>query len=126
VAFTSNLREHLKRDGHEAALAFFLGSIMPPDLVDAMRSGPEWRAMVQVADTLLYDCTISVATGSATLAEVAVPTLVVDSLGSTDDLTGMANVVARCLPDARHQSLPGGWHGVDDQALASAIRTFLR
>ena len=126
AAFTSTLREHLENDGHEAALAFFLGSIMPPDLVDAMRGGPEWQAMVHVARTLVYDCVISLATGSAALAEVAVPTLVVDSLGSTDDLTGMADVVARCLPDARHQSLPGRWHGVDDQALASALRTFLR
>jgi hypothetical protein len=126
VAFTSSLREHLEHDGHEAALAFFLGSFMPPDLVDAMRGGPEWQAMAQVADTLVYDCMISVATGSATLAKVDVPTLVLDSLGSSDDLTGMADVVARCLPDARHQSLPGEWHRVDDQALASAIRTFLR
>jgi pimeloyl-ACP methyl ester carboxylesterase len=126
VAFTSSLREHVERDGNEAGLAFFLGSIMPPGLVDAMRGGPEWQAMAQVAGTLVYDCMISEATGSATLAEVDVPTLVLDSLGSSDDLTGMADAVAQALPDARRQSLPGEWHRVDDQALASAIRTFLR
>jgi hypothetical protein len=82
--------------------------------------------MAQVAGTLVYDCMISEATGSATLAEVDVPTLVLDSLGSSDDLTGMADAVAQALPDARRQSLPGEWHRVDDQALASAIRTFLR
>lgn len=125
AAFTSSLREHLERDGNEGGLAFFLGSIMPPDLVDAMRGGTEWQAMAQVAGTLVYDCMVSEATGSATLAKVDVPTLVLDSLGSSDGLTGMAEVVAGCLPDARHQSLPGEWHRVDDQALASAIRTFL-
>ena len=41
------------------------------------------------------------------LAGVPVPTLVIDSEGSTDDLTGMAATVARHLPDARHRSLPG-------------------
>ncbi len=53
------------------------------------------------------------------------PTLVLDSLGSTADLTGMAATVAAHLPYAQHQSLPGGWHGIEDQALASSIRAFL-
>jgi len=55
---------------------------------------------------------------------VAVPTLVLDSRGSTDDLTGMAAVAASLLPDARHRSLPGGWHGVPDDVLAEAILGF--
>ncbi|HUG86639.1 MAG TPA: hypothetical protein VMM13_18870 [Euzebya sp.] len=53
------------------------------------------------------------------------PTLVLDSLGSSGDLTGMTATVARHLPQGQHERLPGGWHGVDDQTLASAIRGFL-
>jgi hypothetical protein len=94
-------------------------------MVDGMRGGPEWAAMAAVAGTLVYDCVVSEATGTATLAAVDVPTLVLDSQGSTDDLTGMAATVARHLPDVRYQSLPGDWHGVDDAALASALRAFL-
>ncbi|MBN2622696.1 MAG: alpha/beta hydrolase [Acidimicrobiales bacterium] len=125
TAFTSSLRARLERYGNEAALAFFLASIMPSEMVDGMRGGPEWEAMARVAGTLVYDCTISTATDTATLGKVDVPALVLDSMGSTDDLTGMAATIARHLPDAEHLSLPGGWHGVDDQALASAIRRFL-
>lgn len=124
AAFTSQLRTHLEQGGNEAGLAFFLESIMPPPMVDEMRGGPEWEAMAAVATTLVHDCLISEATGTATLAAIDVPTLVLDSQGSTDDLTGMAATVARHLPNARHQSLPGDWHGVDDDALASALRSF--
>jgi pimeloyl-ACP methyl ester carboxylesterase len=125
AAFTAQLRTHLEQDGNEAGLAFFLESIMPPPMVDGMRGGPEWSAMAAIASTLVHDCVVSEATGTATLAAVDVPTLVLDSRGSTDDLTGMASTVARHLPDARYQSLPGDWHGVDDDALASALRSFL-
>ncbi|HUG83846.1 MAG TPA: alpha/beta hydrolase [Euzebya sp.] len=124
-AFTTALRDRLQFGGDEAALAFFLESIMPPELVADMRDGPAWQAMTQVARTLVYDCMISTATDTDTLADVGVPTLVLNSLGSGDDLTGMAAKVARHLPHAQHQRLPGGWHGVEDQALASAIRGFL-
>jgi pimeloyl-ACP methyl ester carboxylesterase len=125
TAFTSQLRSQLEREGNEAGLAFFLESIMPPPMVDGMRGGPEWEAMAAIASTLVHDCVVSEATGKATLAAVEVPTLVLDSQGSTDDLTGMAATVARHLPNARYQSLPGDWHGVDDNALASALRSFL-
>jgi pimeloyl-ACP methyl ester carboxylesterase len=125
AAFTSQLRTRLEQDGNEAGLAFFLESIMPPSMVDGMRGGPEWKAMTAVARTLVHDCVLSEATGTSTLAAVDVSTLVVDSQGSTDDLTGMAATVARHLPNARHQSLPGDWHGVDDAELASALRSFL-
>jgi pimeloyl-ACP methyl ester carboxylesterase len=125
AAFTSQLRTRLEQDGNEAGLAFFLESIMPPPMVNGMRAGPEWKAMTAVARTLVHDCVLSEATGTATLVAVDVPTLVLDSQGSTDDLTGMAATVARHLPNARYQSLPGGWHGVDDDELASALRSFL-
>jgi hypothetical protein len=126
AAFTADLRAHLEQEGNDAALAFFLGSILPPAMVEEMRGGPEWVAMAAVADTLVHDCLLSQATSMATLAAVDVPTLVLDSDGSTDDLTGMAATVASNIPHAEHHSLPGGWHGVDDDALATALRTFLR
>jgi hypothetical protein len=33
--------------------------------------------------------------------------------------------VARQLPRAEHRSLPGEWHGVDDEVLAPVVRDFL-
>jgi hypothetical protein len=55
---------------------------------------------------------------------VPTPTLVVDSQGSSDDLTGWAASVAAALPDARHRSLPGGWHGVPVEDLAPVVTEF--
>ena len=60
------------------------------------------------------------------LRSVTVPTLVLDSAGSTDDLTGSAAAVAGLLPDARHKSLPGEWHTVADEMLAPVLIDFFR
>lgn len=125
AAFTADLQDRLDRDGREAALAFFLESFMPPTMVEGMRGGPEWQAMTAIADTLVYDCLLSQATSTVALSAIDVPTLVLDSGGSTDDLTGMAATVASHIPHARHRSLPGDWHGADDHTLATELRTFL-
>ena len=53
-------------------------------------------------------------------------TLVLDSAGSTDDLTGMAATAAARLPNATHRSLPGEWHDVPAEILAPAVRDFLK
>lgn len=65
------------------------------------------------------------ATGPAVFAATAVPTLVLDSEGSTDDLSGWASMVAARLPNATHRSLPGEWHGLADDVLAPALIEFL-
>jgi hypothetical protein len=70
---------------------------------------------------LVYDCVISDTTASALLRSVVVPTLVLDSAGSTDNLTGWAPSVARQLPNGRHRSLAGEWHGVPDDILAPVL-----
>jgi hypothetical protein len=80
--------------------------------------------MEAVAHTLLYDCAISDATTSSLLRSVDVPTLVLDSLASSDDLTGWAASVAAQLPNARHRSLAGEWHVVPDETLAPALADF--
>jgi hypothetical protein len=49
---------------------------------------------------------------------VTVATLVLDSQGSSDDLTGMAAAVAGGMPNPSHRSLAGEWHGVPDDVLA--------
>lgn len=58
------------------------------------------------------------------LASVPVSTLVLDSLGSSDDLTGMAATVAKRMPNATRQSLAGEWHGVPDDVLAPVLTEF--
>jgi hypothetical protein len=59
------------------------------------------------------------------LAAVTVPTLVLDSEGSSDDLTGSAAAAARLIPGARHKSLPGEWHVVAPDLIAREIKAHL-
>jgi hypothetical protein len=80
---------------------------------------------VAIAPTLVHDAVIGDASPPGALAGVDVPVLVLDSEGSTDDLTGMAATVARHLPQGTHRSLAGEWHGVPDADLAAALVEFL-
>jgi pimeloyl-ACP methyl ester carboxylesterase len=113
------------RDG-DAVERFHRSIGVPPEFLAGMRQTPEWARMESVALTLVYDCMISDATSPALLRSVAVPTLVLDSEGSTDDLTGSAARVAAQLPRARHRSLAGEWHTVADEVLAPLLIEFLR
>jgi hypothetical protein len=81
-------------------------------------------ALEAIAHTIVYDCLISDATTTQLLTKVSTPTLVLDSHGSSDDLTGWAASVAAALPDAGHRSLPGGWHGVPVEDLAPVVMEF--
>ncbi len=95
-------------------------------MLAGVRDSPMFAVLAVVAPTLVYDCTIGDETGLDVIARVPVPTLVVDSEGSSGDLTGWAKAIMDALPHGRHQRLPGGWHGVSDADLAAALTTFFR
>lgn len=118
----------LVREGRRAdAVERFHESIgVPAESIASFRSTPDWDKMASIAHTLVYDCLISEATSPAMLRLVEVRTLVLDSQGSTDDLTGSAASVARQLPKGTHRSLPGEWHGVADDVLAEALIAFFQ
>ena len=124
-AFNARLESFLAAGDRAAAVEHFLTSIgVPEDMVAGMRGTPSWTAMEAVAHTLAYDGILSEATSPELLGSVAVPTLVIGSQGSSDDLTGMAARVAAAIPNGTHLSLPGQWHGVADEILAPALRDF--
>jgi pimeloyl-ACP methyl ester carboxylesterase len=124
---TAQLAELVAAGRNADAVELFHRSIgVPSEVVADMRSTPAWSKMVSVAPTLVYDCMISDATTPALLGSIQVPTLVLDSEGSTDDLTGSAVRVAARLPHATHRSLPGEWHGVPDEVLAPVLIEFFR
>jgi pimeloyl-ACP methyl ester carboxylesterase len=97
---------------------------VPDEYIAQMRATPAFAKMTAIAPTFVYDCLVSDAITPACLASVKTPTLVLDSTGSTDDITGSAAAVARLLPRAVHRSLPGQWHRVDDDTLAAALMEF--
>jgi alpha-beta hydrolase superfamily lysophospholipase len=127
AAFTAELVRLVEGGRPEAAVEHFLTSIgVPEDVLAGMRSTPAWAAMVSVAHTLVYDARLSEASSPQLLASVTVPTLVLDSEGSSDDLTGMAATVAAGLPRGEHRSLAGDWHGVADEVVAPVLVEFFR
>jgi pimeloyl-ACP methyl ester carboxylesterase len=126
-AFTADLRQLVDAGRREAAVEHFLSSIgLPADALSGMRSTPAWSAMEAVAHTLVYDSVISEATSPQLLASVVVPALVLESAGSSDDLSSMAAAVARAMPKGSHRRLPGDWHGISDEVLAPALIDFFK
>jgi len=123
AAFTTEMTELVATGRRtEAVERFLTGCGVPADVLAGM--APSMPALEAVAHTIVYDCLISDATTTELLAKVSTPTLVLDSQGSGDDLTGWAAAVAAALPDARHRSLPGGWHGVPVDHLAPVVTEF--
>lgn len=124
---TTELAELVGAGRNGDAVEHFHRSIgVPAEFVGSMRSTPEWAKMESVAHTLVYDCTISDTTTSTLLRSVAVPTLVLDSEGSSDNLTGWAATVVGQLPSGSHRSLAGEWHSVPDEVLAPVLLEFFQ
>jgi hypothetical protein len=63
--------------------------------------------------------------GGLVLRSVRTPTLVLDSQGSSDDLTTGTAAIVEALPNAIRLSLTGEWHRVPDEDLAPAVTEFL-
>jgi len=123
---TDELAELVRAGRPEDAVAHFHTAIgVPDEMVADLRGTDRWARMVAIAPTLVHDCRLSDAMGPDVLAAVAVPTLVLDSAGSSEDLTGSAAAAARLIPGARHRSLPGEWHVVAPDLIAREIRAHL-
>ncbi|WP_258725433.1 alpha/beta fold hydrolase [Cellulomonas sp. NS3] len=120
-AFTADLADLVAHGRHAEALdRFHEGIGVPPEVL--AQTPPDVRATLErLAPTLVHDCRLGDETTLGTLHAVPVPALVVDSAGSSPDLTGWAARVAAALPRGEHRSLPGTWHGVADDALAAAV-----
>jgi pimeloyl-ACP methyl ester carboxylesterase len=126
-AFTADLAALLEAGRDADAVEYYLTGIgVPAEILAGMRGTPAWAAMEAVAPTLRYDSLLSEATSFPLLARVTVPTLVLDSEGSGEDLTGMAATVASGLPHATQRSLAGEWHGIPDDVLAPVLLDFFR
>jgi pimeloyl-ACP methyl ester carboxylesterase len=122
--FTTELAELVAAGRRRDAVEFFHRGIGVPEEVMAQMTPPVWAALEAVAHTLVYDCKLSDAMSLRLVRSVTVPTLVVDSQGSSGELTGMAATVVEALPNSTHRSLAGAWHGVPDQPLAPVLTEF--
>jgi pimeloyl-ACP methyl ester carboxylesterase len=122
---TGQLAELIAAGRNGDAVEHFHSAIgVPQEMIEGMRDTDTWSKMTRIAHTLVYDCMLSDATTTATCRAVPVPTLVLDSEGSTDDLAGWAARAASLIPMARHKSLPGEWHGVAPELIAAELKGF--
>ena len=97
---------------------------VPDEYLDGMRDAPWWPGAEAAAHTLVYDLIISRPFSRQRLSGVGVPTLVIHSENSSEDLRGWAQGVADALPRASLRALPGEWHGIAPDVLAPALTEF--
>lgn len=123
-AFTAEVARLVAAGRRREAVEFNLREIGVPDMVMAQITPESWAAQEAVVHTLVYDCRFSDATTLPLLRSVTVATLVIDSEGSSGDLSGMAATVVEALPNSTHRSLAGEWHGVPGETLAPVLTGF--
>jgi pimeloyl-ACP methyl ester carboxylesterase len=117
------------RTGHrgDAVASFLAGVGLPHEAVEGMRQSPEWPGLEAMAHTLLYDGAITEdeALWKERAGQVSVPTLVLFSEGTSAYLGDSARRAANSIPNALSRTLPGQFHDVDPETLATVLTTFL-
>lgn len=132
-AYVTTLSQLSAQDRCADALAYFMteGTGAPAEMVEGMRSAPNWPAMESVAHTLAYDGAIMAEYMRGTpeplerWRSLAVPALVLDGGDSPPHMRNAARALADVLPDARYETLEGQTHQVDPEVLAPVLERFL-
>jgi pimeloyl-ACP methyl ester carboxylesterase len=116
------------RPGDAVALFQTEGIGLPPEIVAQIRKLPMWPALVAIAQSTVYDATITTELALPTPAMLAVtaPTLVLDGEQTWPALRQSSVALAAAMPAARYVEVPGGAnHQIPVQATAAELRTLL-
>ncbi len=112
------------------AVEYFMVTMvgMPAEAAAPMRHAPMWPLLEAVAPTLVYDATImgDFSLPVETLAQVTVPTLVVNGGETSQQIKSAALAVAQALPNARHRVLDGQGHDVAADVIAPILIDFFQ
>jgi pimeloyl-ACP methyl ester carboxylesterase len=117
------------KPGDAVALFQTDGIGLPAPVVAQIRESPMFPALAAIAQSTVYDATITNALAGPTpeMAAVTTPTLVLSGAETWPALRDAARALADRLPAATHREVPGGEnHGIPPEATAAAIRDFLR
>jgi pimeloyl-ACP methyl ester carboxylesterase len=112
------------RPGDAVALFQTEGVGLPPQMVAQIRQSPMWPGLEAIAQSTVYDATLTADYGRLTpaMAAVSVPTLVLTGAGTWPALTA----AAKALPIGRHVEVPGGGdHDIPVAETAALVREFL-
>lgn len=137
IGFAAHLQEMVDSGRRGDAVEAFMGFVgSPSQMIAQMRESPAWPHMESLAQSLVYDATLSedVERGRPEplrkWAAVQVPTLVMDGtvmFGQAEAHTFMrtgADELARVLPHAQRRTLEGQDHGPTNEALVPVLTEF--
>ncbi|WP_412753737.1 alpha/beta fold hydrolase [Krasilnikovia sp. M28-CT-15] len=116
------------RRGDAVALFQTEGVGLAPEAVAQMRRSPIWPDLEAVAQSVVYDATITteVAVPTSAMTAVTVPTLVLNGAATWPWLAQVARDLVATIPAARHAEVAGGEnHAIPAQATAEVLRPFL-
>jgi len=99
---------------------------LPQEFVAEARKAPWWHAQEAIAHTLAYDATImgDYSLPAERIADINVPTLVMDGGASFSFLRATADAIAKILPNGQRHTLEGQTHNVAPEAIAPVLRDF--
>jgi hypothetical protein len=101
---------------------------LPPELVAQIRQSPMFGALTAIAQSTVYDATLTTdhATPSGAMAAVTTPALVMTGAQTWPVLAAAARDLTATLPNARRVEVEGGEnHGIAPGPTAAVIRGFL-
>ena len=110
------------------AAEFFMSKVvgLPPEFVASARSAPWWPSQEALAHTLAYDATVmgDYSLPETKIADVKVPTIVIDGGASFGFMHETADAIAKILSNGQRRTLDGQQHNVDGAVLGSAMTEF--
>ncbi|MFD9149363.1 alpha/beta fold hydrolase [Streptomyces diastaticus] len=128
-AYRSRLVALLAADDRGGAVELFMTHIgLTPGMIAGARRSPAWPGFEAVAPTLAHEDEVlgDGAPPPDRLALVRVPALVMAGSASPPAMAEAARAVAGALPYGEYRELDGQTHDVAPEAVASALREFLR
>ena len=129
-AHVADVEAHLAAGRNGAAVAAFLADVgMPRPMLALMRLTPAWRKLTASAPTMPHDLRLIAEClrdgHQRRWATVGVPVLVLDGGKSPEPMRAAGARVARSVPTASYQTLPGQTHMVKPRVLAPVTAAFL-
>lgn len=100
---------------------------IPAEMVDGIRNSPMWTTLEAIAQTVVYDATITAAPGvSESVRQLPQPVAVIAGTETWPTLIESARYVPDMITNASLIEVPGGAnHQLDAATTGAALRTFL-
>lgn len=126
--FGSQLTALVDRGQRGDAVEFFLGGMLPPDVLSSMKQTPEWQSMEAVAHTLAYEVVLmrDGAVPVNVAGALTIPTLVLVGGDSPAFKHDAVAALARVLPEGRRETLHGHTTLAPPEVLAPILSAFFR